>query len=69
MKRADARIKAYGVDSTPSVVINGKYRVTGQSAGGSWDKLQELVLFLVEKEAASGTASDVAAPAAPAAAD
>lgn len=56
MKRADARIKAYGVDSTPTLVINGKYRLTGQSAG-SWDKLQELVLFLVAKEAAAGTAA------------
>ncbi|MEZ5463303.1 hypothetical protein [Dokdonella sp.] len=30
----DALIKAYGVESTPNFVINGKYLVTGQTAGG-----------------------------------
>ena len=39
MKRADAQIKAYGVDSTPTIIVNGKYRVTAVSAGG-WDKVQ-----------------------------
>ena len=38
MKRADAPIKAYGVDSTPTLIVNGKYRITAQSAGG-WDKV------------------------------
>ena len=28
MKRADAQIKAYGVDSTPTIIVNGKYRLT-----------------------------------------
>jgi protein dithiol oxidoreductase (disulfide-forming) len=49
MKRADALIKAYGVDSTPSVVVNGKYRVTATSAGG-WDKVQPLVNWLIAQE-------------------
>jgi len=53
MKHADAMLKAYGVDSTPTLVVNGKYRLTAQSAG-SVDKLVELVLFLVEKESAGG---------------
>jgi thiol:disulfide interchange protein DsbA len=51
MKQADARIKAYGVDSTPTIIVNGKYRVTGQSAG-SWDAVVPLVLYLVAKESA-----------------
>ena len=49
MKRADAQIKAYGVDSTPTVIVNGKYRVTAVSAGG-WDKVPALVTYLVAKE-------------------
>ena len=49
MKRADAQIKAYGVDSTPTMIVNGKYRITAQSAGG-WDKGPALVKYLVEKE-------------------
>ena len=49
MKRADAQIKAYGVDSTPTVIVNGKYRITAQSAGG-WDKVPALVKYLVQQE-------------------
>ncbi|HVV95667.1 MAG TPA: thiol:disulfide interchange protein DsbA/DsbL [Rhodanobacteraceae bacterium] len=49
MKRADAQIKAYGVDSTPTIIVNGKYRLTGVSAGG-WDKVPLLVKYLVEQE-------------------
>jgi len=49
MKRADAQIKAYGVDSTPTIIVNGKWRVTGVSAGGM-DKVPALVSYLVAKE-------------------
>ena len=49
MKRADAQIKAYGVDSTPTIIVNGKYRMTAVSAGG-WDKIPELVKYLVAQE-------------------
>jgi thiol:disulfide interchange protein DsbA len=49
MKRADAQIKAYGVDSTPTIIINGKWRMTGASAGGM-DKVPALVSYLVAKE-------------------
>jgi len=50
MKRADALLKAYGVDSTPTLVVNGKYRLTAVSAGGI-DKVAPLVKFLIEKDA------------------
>lgn len=52
MKQADAYIKACGVDQTPTIIVNGKYRLTTPSAGGSWAKAQELVLYLVAKESA-----------------
>ncbi len=51
MKRADALLKAYGVDSTPTLVVAGKYRVTARSAG-DLDKLVPLVNYLVAKESA-----------------
>ncbi|WP_449426752.1 thiol:disulfide interchange protein DsbA/DsbL [Rhodanobacter umsongensis] len=51
MKRADDLMKAYGVDSTPSMVINGKYRFTASSAGGYAQSI-ELTQWLVAKEAA-----------------
>lgn len=57
MRRDDALIRAYHVDSTPTIIINGKYRITGQSAGGL-PQMIELAKWLVAKEAA---AEDVSA--------
>ncbi|MEZ5463301.1 hypothetical protein [Dokdonella sp.] len=37
-----------GVDGTPSVIVNGKYRITGASAGGH--PRSALVEYLVKKE-------------------
>jgi thiol:disulfide interchange protein DsbA len=51
MKRADDLMKAYGVDSTPTIVVNGKYRLTMASAGGVPQTI-ELTQWLVAKEAA-----------------
>jgi thiol:disulfide interchange protein DsbA len=51
MKRADDLMKAYGVDSTPTIVVNGKYRLTVISAGGAPQTI-ELTQWLVAKEAA-----------------
>jgi protein dithiol oxidoreductase (disulfide-forming) len=49
MREADAQIHAYQVDGTPSVVVNGKYRVTPSSAGGN-DQFIALVQWLVKQE-------------------
>lgn len=51
MKRADSLIKAYGVDSTPTFVVAGKYRFTARSAGAI-DQIVPLLKFLIEKESA-----------------
>ncbi|HTH69161.1 MAG TPA: thiol:disulfide interchange protein DsbA/DsbL [Rhodanobacter sp.] len=51
MKRADDLMKAYGVDSTPTMIVNGKYRFTTASAGG-YAQSVELTQWLVAKEAA-----------------
>jgi thiol:disulfide interchange protein DsbA len=51
MKRADDLIKAYGVNSTPTMVINGKYRFDVGNAGG-YAQAVELTQWLVAKEAA-----------------
>jgi thiol:disulfide interchange protein DsbA len=42
-------VKADGIDGTPSIVVNGKYRASGASAGG-YPQLIELVNWLVQKE-------------------
>jgi thiol:disulfide interchange protein DsbA len=59
MKRADHWIMACGVDRTPSIVVNGKYRLHVESAGGT-DELIELVNWLVAQE--SSAAGAAAAP-------
>jgi thiol:disulfide interchange protein DsbA len=49
MKRADALVIAYGADATPTMIVNGKYRLTVQSAGG-YDQTIALVKWLVDQE-------------------
>ena len=49
VNRANQMVKSYNVDGTPSIVVAGKYRVTGASAEG-YDKLFDVVNFLVAKE-------------------
>jgi thiol:disulfide interchange protein DsbA len=51
MKRADDLVKAYGVDGTPTLIVNGKYRFDPHSAGG-YPQSVELTQWLVAKEAA-----------------
>jgi thiol:disulfide interchange protein DsbA len=52
MKGADDMIGAYQVDRTPTIIVNGKYRLHAESAGG-YDQLIELVKYLVAKESAA----------------
>lgn len=63
LNRAKQMVPRYQVDGTPTVIVAGKYRITGTSAGGQ-DKVFDVVDFLVAKEAA---AKKGAAPAAAAA--
>ena len=50
MKQADAYIKSAGIELTPTIVVNGKYRLTTTSAGGDWNRAEQLILWLVRKE-------------------
>lgn len=65
MRQADGQIIAMQVSGTPTLVVNGKYRVNNESFR-SQDEIIELVKFLVAKEVAA-KAPAAAAPAAPAA--
>jgi protein dithiol oxidoreductase (disulfide-forming) len=51
MKQADDLIKAYAVGSTPTIVVNGKYRFDPSDAGG-YPQTIELTQWLISKEAA-----------------
>lgn len=52
MKRADAFLKSAGIDSTPTIVVAGKYRFTFMSAGDA-DKALQLALYLVQLESSA----------------
>ncbi len=49
VRSADDTIAAYRVDRTPTIVVDGKYRVQEESAGGP-DQLVALVQWLVAKQ-------------------
>jgi thiol:disulfide interchange protein DsbA len=56
VRRADKLMRDYGVDSTPTIIVNGRYRLTAQSAGGEQELIQ-LVNWLVAKESLQRSAS------------
>jgi protein dithiol oxidoreductase (disulfide-forming) len=53
VERAKKLVPEYGVDGTPSVIVAGKYRITGASAGGM-EKVFDVVNHLVAKESSAG---------------
>ena len=58
MRQADSQITALQVSGTPTLVVNGKYRVTNENLSGG-DEIIELVKFLVARES---TPAPAAAP-------
>ena len=52
VSRARELTRRYGIDGTPAVVVNGKYR-TGPGMTGTFEALIDVVDFLVDREAAS----------------
>jgi thiol:disulfide interchange protein DsbA len=53
MKQADAFVRNTGTDSTPTIVVGGRYRLTYVSAGSDWNLMEQLIHYLVQ-QAASG---------------
>lgn len=49
LNQGDSKVRGYQVDGVPSLVVNGKYRVTAAMAGGQKQML-EVVNYLVAKE-------------------
>ncbi len=52
MRQADEQIKAYQADSTPTLIINGTYRLTPQTAGTD-EQFITLAIWLVKKAQAA----------------
>ncbi|HZO23401.1 MAG TPA: thiol:disulfide interchange protein DsbA/DsbL [Steroidobacteraceae bacterium] len=53
MRVDDGLMRAYQVDSTPTLIVNGKFRITVQSAGGM-KEMVEVARWLVTQEAHQG---------------
>lgn len=49
VRRAEGQIRDYGITSVPSVVIGGRYWTNATVAGGSYDKMLEVVDEVVAK--------------------
>lgn len=49
LKQGESKLRGYGVEGVPAMVVNGKYRISAQMAG-SQQKMLEVVNYLVEKE-------------------
>ena len=53
MRAADAQIVAMHVEGTPTLIVNGKYRVVKESVRTN-DQVIELVKYLVAMESGGG---------------
>ena len=56
VKKATARMKDYGVNGVPNLIVNGKYRVSGREGmteAKSHEEMLQVVDFLVAKERAA----------------
>lgn len=60
IKRDQLKLQAYGITGTPSLVVNGKYRVTGSAAVPSFDAMLDVVNYLIEQESAVSQQSSAA---------
>jgi protein dithiol oxidoreductase (disulfide-forming) len=56
MRMADAEIGSADVTGTPTIIVNGKYRLQPQSAGGI-DQMIQLVKYLVAQESGAASAA------------
>lgn len=49
LSQADSKIRAYGIQGVPAIIVNGKYLVSAQTAGGN-NNVYSVVDFLIQKE-------------------
>ena len=50
LRKDQLLVQKYGIRGTPSLVVNGKYRVAGNAAVPSFDVMLDVVDFLIEKD-------------------
>jgi len=50
VQRAADLTKKYEITGVPTLIVNGKYRIDGNMAGGSYENMLKVVDFLIRKE-------------------
>lgn len=53
INQAIEQVRAYGVEGTPTMIVNGKYRVMSPGGEDGFEKMLQIVDFLVSKERAA----------------
>jgi len=61
LSRDQRKVQDYGVTGTPSLILNGKYRVSPTPAVASFDVMLDVVNFLIEQENAGSQQTSAAA--------
>lgn len=61
LKKEQRKVQEYGITGTPSMVFNGKYRISGNAAVPSFEVLLDVVDFLIEQETAAMQQASAAA--------
>jgi len=61
LRKDQALIQAWGIRGTPSLVLNGKYRIAGSEAVASYDVMFDIVDYLIGLESPSVQQTSVAA--------
>jgi len=55
------KVREYGITGTPTLILNGKYRISGNSALPSYDAMLDVVDFLIASERAGKPETGAAA--------
>lgn len=50
LRKDQMLVQAYGITGTPSLVLNGKYRIAGNAAVPNFEVMLDVVDYLIEKE-------------------
>lgn len=61
LRREQQLVREYGVSGTPTMIVNGKYRVSSNTAVSDFDKMLAVVDFLVAQELAAESAEQATA--------
>lgn len=61
LRKDQSLVQAYGIRGTPSLVLNGKYRISGNAAVASYDVMFDVVDYLIGLESRARQQASVAA--------